>query len=110
MSIEDLRRVAELARAIQFDIDEIQQRDVMTHTGELHSPTGPSRIRLRISAPTEAEAEQARVLIQQLLATLNCQMQPARAGANPRYATAPRWLCYGSIELPAARPRRRRPS
>jgi hypothetical protein len=104
----DPQRVAELARAIQFDIDELQRRDAAPRTSELHSPAGPSRIRLRISAATEAEAEQARRLIEQLLATLNCQMQPARAGANPRYVTAPRWLCYGSIELPALPARKRR--
>ncbi|KPV48697.1 hypothetical protein SE17_36675, partial [Kouleothrix aurantiaca] len=100
----DLHRAAELARAIQFDIDEI------TKPVPADTEIRPRRIRLRITAATEAEAEQARRLIEQLLATLNCQMQPARAGANPRYATAPRWMSYGDFELPAGRLRRRRAS
>ena len=102
MSIEDLRRVAELARAIQFDVDEL------TRPVPADTEVGPRRIRLRISAPTEAEAEQARGLIQQLLAVLNCRMRTPRAGSNPKYAE--RWISYGDLELPAGRPRRRRAS
>ena len=100
MSIEDLRRVAELARAIQFDVDEL------TRPVPADTEVGPRRIRLRISAPTEAEAEQARVLIQQLLAVLNCRMRTPRAGSNPNYAE--RWMSYGEFELPARAPARKR--
>ena len=100
MSIEDLRRVAELARAIQFDIDAI------TKPVPSDTEIGPLRIRLRITAATQAEAEQARVLIQQLLAVLKCRMRTPRAGSNPKYAE--RWMSYGDFELPTARPRKRR--
>ena len=104
MSLDDLRRAAELARAIQFDIDELTAPAAVR--ADLR--VGPSRIRLRITAATEAEAEQARRLIQQLLAVLNCRMRTPRAGSNPKYAE--RWISYGDLELPAGRPRRRRPS
>ena len=99
-SIDDLRDVAELARAIQFDIDAI------TKPVTADTEVGPRRIKLRITASTEAEAEQARVLIQQLLAVLNCRMRTPRAGSNPNYAE--RWMSYGEFELPARAPARKR--
>ena len=62
---------------------------------------GGTVIKLRITADTAADAEQARVLLEQLLASLHCHMRPPRAGANPHCASPPIWLSYGAFVLPA---------
>lgn len=102
--IDDLHQFVEVARAIQFDIDQLT-KPARRSPRKLRG--GPI-VKLRITADSEAEAEQARQLIEQLLASLNCRMQRPRAGSNPKYADAQKWISYGDIELPASKRKRKR--
>ncbi len=77
---------------------------VPTAKPERRSPRkldGKRIIKIRITADNEADAEQARALIEQALAGAQCRLQSPRQGNNPKYADAPKWMSYGDFVLPA---------
>jgi len=58
-------------------------------------------VKIRITAHSEADAEQARALIEELLSSVQCRMQTPHQGSNPKYADDPKWMSYGDFVLPA---------
>lgn len=98
---KDLNALSQFVRtgqAMQRDVDLI-----LAPTKTRRQPRqldGKRVVKIRIVADCEEDADQARALVEQLLARLECRMQAPREGQNPKYADEQKWMSYGDFVLP----------
>lgn len=89
------------AKAIQRDVDLI-----LAPTTTRRPPRqldGKRVVKIRITADCEADAEEARAIIEHVLATHQARMQTPREGSNPKYIDAQKWMSYGDFTLSGKR-------